>query len=169
LNYNGDGQINQITLISINLSKIADWVDQMNTLRKLSSAFAAGALGGFVNALAVWLLGYLRIAAAAGVKIAPPLTPEMIYPRVVWGGLWGFIFILPFLRNSPWLRGIIFAFAPALVALLVVFPLKASQNAILGLHLGTLTPVFVLFYNIVWGVTASYWFHYVEERQRNWL
>jgi hypothetical protein len=141
----------------------------MSNLTRLSLAFAAGSLGGMANALVVWLLGYLGIPAAAGVKIAPALTPEMIYPRVVWGGLWGFIFMLPFLRNSPLLRGVIFAFAPALVALFIVFPLKVSQNAILGLHLGTLTPLFVIIYNMVWGVTASHWYHYVEERNGKWL
>ena len=37
----------------------------------------------------VWLSGSseeMGITAAAGVKIAPGLTPAMLYPRIVWGG-----------------------------------------------------------------------------------
>jgi hypothetical protein len=135
----------------------------MTVLRRLSLLYAAGSFGGLANALAVWALGYFKIAAAAGVKIAPALTPEMIYPRLVWGGLWGLVFLLPFFRNSPLLRGIVFGLAPALVALLVVFPAK-PPNVLLGLNLGNLTPLFVVIYNIVWGVAASYWLHHVEER-----
>jgi hypothetical protein len=134
----------------------------MSILRKLSLLYAAGSFGGVVNALAVWALGYFRVTAVVGVKIAPALTPEMIYPRLVWGGLWGLVFLLPFFRNSPLLRGIIFSFAPTLVALLVVFPLKAP-NTLLGLNLGTLTPLFVVIYNMIWGVAASYWLHHTEE------
>lgn len=135
----------------------------MSILRRLSLLYAAGSFGGIVNALAVWALGYFKLTAAAGVKIAPALTAEMIYPRVVWGGLWGFVFLLPFFRNSPLLRGIVFGLAPALVALFVVFPLK-PPNILLGLNLGTLTPLFVVIYNIIWGVAASYWLHLTEEK-----
>ncbi len=140
----------------------------MNFLGRLSMAFAAGSFGGLVNALAVWLAGYLKITAAAGVNIAPALTSAMIYPRVVWGGLWGFIFLLPFFRNSPLLRGIIFSLGPTLVQLFVVFPAKAP-NAFLGLNLGTMTPLFVIIFNIVWGVAASYWLNYTEEKRKKWL
>ncbi len=55
----------------------------MNIPRRLSLLYAAGSFGGLVNALAVWALGYFKVTAAAGVKIAPALTPEMIYPRLV--------------------------------------------------------------------------------------
>ncbi|MBI5250062.1 MAG: hypothetical protein HY912_11260 [Desulfomonile tiedjei] len=139
----------------------------MSILRRLSLTYAAGSFGGLANALAVWIIGYFKIAAAAGVNIAPDLTASTIYPRVVWGGLWGFMFLLPFFRNSPLLRGIIFGLVPALVALFVVFPAKA-QNALLGLHLGTMTPLFVVIYNIVWGLAASYWLHRIEEKGRIW-
>jgi len=38
--------------------------------------------------------------------------------------------------------------------LLVVFPIKAKKGY-LGLELGTLTPLFVVFFNLVWGVVTS--------------
>jgi hypothetical protein len=129
-------------------------------VRGLTIVFASGALGGLVNSLAVWLFGMLGITAAAGVKIAPALTPEWLYPRIVWGGLWGFLFLLPFLRHSLWLRGFIYSLAPTLVQLFVVFPLQAHQGS-LGLQLGILTPIFVLFFNFIWGITTAFWLSFI--------
>lgn len=68
-----------------------------NLLRNMSLTYAAGSFGGFVNALAVWVFGVLAITGTLGVKLAPTLTPALLYPRLVWGGLWGFLFLLPFL------------------------------------------------------------------------
>jgi hypothetical protein len=138
---------------------------QMNTLRRMSLAYAAGTVGGLINGFAVWLLGYLGITAALGVKMAPALTAAMLYPRLVWGGLWGFLFLLPFLKRSPLLRGIVYGILPSIVALVIVFPMKVPDG-MLGLALGTATPLFVLLVNIIWGIVASYWFHLVEEHRR---
>jgi len=129
-------------------------------VRGLTIVFASGALGGLVNSLAVWLFGTLGITAALGVKIAPDLTPGWLYPRIVWGGLWGFLFLLPFLRHSLWLRGFIYSLAPTLVQLFVVFPLQTQQGS-LGLQLGWLTPLFVLFFNAIWGITTAFWLSFV--------
>jgi hypothetical protein len=38
----------------------------------------------------------------------------------------------------------------------VVFPMMAKKG-MFGLDLGSVTPVLVLFYNAVWGVTAAIW------------
>ncbi len=135
----------------------------MNALTKLSLAYAAGTVGGLANGLVVWLFGYLGITALMGVRIAPALTADMLYPRLVWGGLWGFLFLLPFLETSPVLRGIVFSIAPSLVQLFIVFPSKIPDG-MLGLPLGAATPLFVLFFNIVWGIIASYWFHILVKR-----
>ena len=63
--------------------------------RSLSLFFAAGALGGLANSLVAWGFGELGISRALGVSIAPGLTAAWLYPRIVWGGLWGFAFLLP--------------------------------------------------------------------------
>ena len=129
----------------------------MNTfIAKMGICFAAGSLGGLINTLVVWLCGLYGITAALGVKIAPSLTPAMLYPRLVWGGIWGLLFILPLARGSIFWRGLILSLGPTLVQLLVVFPLKAQKGA-LGLDLGLLTPVFVVFFNAIWGWTAALW------------
>jgi hypothetical protein len=138
-----------------------------NLLRNLSLAYAAGSVGGLINALAVWVFGVLAITGALGVKVAPALTSAFLYPRLLWGGLWGFLFLLPFFRNSPVLGGIVYSIGPTLVQLFVVFPFMA-QKGMLGLQLGSLTPLLVVFFNIIWGITAAYWLHFVEERSSKW-
>ena len=127
--------------------------------RTLSLVFAAGCVGAVANSLLVYLFGDLGINAALGVKIAPGLTPAWLYPRVVWGGLWGFLFLLPIFRSSLLARGLLFSLGPSLVMFFVVFPLKAKKG-MFGLELGNITPVLVLFFNAVWGVTAAIWLRF---------
>jgi hypothetical protein len=125
-------------------------------VRNLSFVFAAGCLGGFVNSIAVWLFGYVGITALFKVQIAPTLTASWLYPRIVWGGIWGFVFLLPFLQRKYLYKGILLSLLPSLVQLFIVFPLKANKG-ILGVELGSLTPIFVLIFNFVWGITAAFW------------
>lgn len=122
----------------------------------LSLCFSAGSLGGVVNALAVWIFGVLGIAQAFGVSIAPELTPPFLYSKIAWGGIWGVIFLIPIMKNSPFIRGFIFSLAPTLVQLFVVFPVKIGKG-MMGLDLGALTPVLVIIYNAFWGIAAAYW------------
>ena len=128
-------------------------------LRTFSLVFAAGCVGAVANSLIVYLFGDLGINAALGVKIAPSLTAAWLYPRIVWGGLWGFLFLLPIFRSSLLARGLLFSLGPSLVMFLVVFPLKAKKG-MFGLDLGSITPVLVLFFNAVWGVTAAIWLRF---------
>jgi hypothetical protein len=128
----------------------------MNVVRNLSLVFAAGVLGGLINSLAVWAFGEFGITAAAGVNIAPKLSAAWLYPRLVWGGIWGVLFLLPMMRTSIWSRGFIYSLGPTLVQLFVVFPMKAQKGA-MGLELGMLTPVFVVVFNAIWGWTAAIW------------
>ncbi|MGO9116253.1 MAG: hypothetical protein ACLQPD_01435 [Desulfomonilaceae bacterium] len=138
-----------------------------NLLRNLSLAYAAGSVGGLITALAVWVFGVLGITGALGVKFAPALAAEFLYRPVVWGGLWGFLFLLPFFRNSRVLRGIVYSAGPTLVQLFVVFPFMAKKG-MLGLQLGALTPLVIVFFNIIWGITVAYWLHYVEDPSSKW-
>jgi hypothetical protein len=119
-------------------------------------------VGGLANSLAVWALGAAGVTSALGVNIAPALTPEWLYPRLVWGGIWGALFLLP-LRESPVTRGFVWSLGPTAVQLFVVFPLKAGKG-MMGLDLGTLTPLFVLFFNAVWGIATAYFLRLAGEK-----
>jgi len=124
-------------------------------MKKILICFAAGCLGGLINSLAVWLVGDLGIAKSLGVQIAPALTPAWLYPRIVWGGIWGFIFLLPVIKTRAFAKGTLLSLFPTLVQLFVVFPYKANKG-MAGLELGTLTPVFVLVYNWIWGIASAF-------------
>jgi hypothetical protein len=123
-------------------------------MKKLLVYFGAGCLGALSNSIAVWLFGYFHITSSFGVSIAPLLTPGWLYPRIVWGGIWGLLFILPMLQSKLLLEGTVLSLFPTAVQLLVVFPLKAHKG-IAGLDLGLFTPLFVLFFNWVWGIVTA--------------
>jgi hypothetical protein len=129
---------------------------------KLSLVFASGCLGGLLNSFAVWFLGIKGVPALLGVRIAPHWTPSWLYPRLVWGGIWGALFLLPVLRRSVFGRGVLFSLGPTLVQLLYIFPMVAGKG-LLGFGLGDFTPLFVFFYNLVWGVTAAAWLTLADE------
>ena len=131
-------------------------------LRRASIYFAAGAAGGLANGLCVWFLGSTGVTAALGVSIAPALTPAMLYHRVVWGGIWGLAFLLPLAVSSAVLRGALYSLGPTFVQLFIVFPEKAHKG-MMGLELGTLTPLFVVFFNAVWGISAMLWLMAAKE------
>jgi hypothetical protein len=123
-------------------------------MKKILICFAAGCLGGLANSLVVWQFGQQGIARWAHVAIAPTLTPAWLYPRIVWGGIWGLLFLLPFLKSRFLLKGSLLSLFPTAVQLFVVFPYKAHKG-IAGLSLGMWTPALVLVYNWVWGVVAA--------------
>ncbi len=123
-------------------------------MRKLLIFFSAGCLGGLANSIAVWVFGYFGITTSLGVSIAPSLSPAWLYPRLVWGGIWGLIFILPIYKSKLLLKGSILSLFPTAVQLFIVFPLKAHKG-IAGIDLGLYTPVFVLFFNWVWGFVTA--------------
>jgi hypothetical protein len=81
-------------------------------MRKLLIFFAAGCVGALVNSISIWLLGDQGITARLGIAIAPSLSPSWLYPRIVWGGLWGLLFILPLLPSRPLLKGLLISLAP---------------------------------------------------------
>ncbi len=124
--------------------------------RTLSLAFAAGALGGLANSLVAWASGESGLSAWLGVAGAPALTPAWLYPRLVWGGLWGLLFALPLGFRSWATRGLVLSLGPSLVQLLVIFPFRAGKG-FFGFGLGAATPALVLAFNAVWGLAASAW------------
>jgi hypothetical protein len=138
-----------------------------NLLRNVSLSYAAGSLGGLVNTLTVWIFGISGITAAFGVKLAPALTPPWIYQRLVWGGIWGLLFLAPLFKSAPIVRGAICSLGPTFTQLFLVFPFMAGQG-MMGLKLGMLTPLFVVLFNLVWGMAASLWLSAIEDRPPIW-
>jgi hypothetical protein len=130
-------------------------------MRQLMVFFAAGCLGGLANSIAVWLFGKYGITGSFGVAIAPALSPAWLYPRLVWGGLWGLLFILPLFQSRAILKGSILSLFPTAIQLFVVFPYQAHKG-MAGLELGMLTPAFVIIFNWVWGVVTALFIRYAR-------
>jgi len=124
-------------------------------MKTLLIFFAAGCIGALANSLSVWAFGYYGITSSLGVAIAPHLSPDWLYPRIVWGGLWGLLFILPILQSKLLLKGALLSLFPTAVQLFIVFPIMAHKG-VAGLDIGLLTPLFVLLFNWVWGIAAAW-------------
>ena len=130
-------------------------------MRKLMICFAAGCAGALINSLAVWVFGKYGIMDFFSVAMTPKLTPEWIYPRIVWGGLWGFLFLLPIWNAQPLAKGAFLSIFPTIGQLLVVFPIQAKKGY-LGIELGLLTPIFVIILNLIWGWVAAFSIKYAR-------
>lgn len=131
------------------------------TARNLSILFAAGCLGGLLNSLAVWAAGKYGITGMFDVRIAPHLSPKWLYPRIVWGGIWGALFLIPLFKGKTIGRGLFMSIGPTVVQLFVIFPHIANKG-IMGLSLGALTPLFVILFNAIWGITAAFWIKFAR-------
>ncbi len=136
----------------------------MKFLNKLSLAFAAGSVGGLLNSLVLWVFGAVGLNQFLGVQLAPALTPAFLYPRLVWGGLWGFVFLLSWRTPKIFLAGLLYSLGPTLVQLFFVFPYKADKG-FLGLQLGLLTPLLVVLFNAVWGLGAAWWLSLIKNQK----
>lgn len=123
-------------------------------MRSALVCFAAGGVGAIINSIAAWAFGEFGLARLLHVAIAPALTPAWLYPRIVWGGLWALLFLLPLLNSKPIAKGLVISIFPTLAQLLWVFPQTTSQGY-LGLELGLLTPVVVALLNAVWGIFTA--------------
>jgi len=119
-------------------------------LRRLFTAYAAGALAAGVASLVLWIAGRAELTAAIDVAIAPKLTWSWLAPRLVWGSLWALAF--PFVRPrrmSAVRKGLLLSLAPTAAQLFWFMPERHLGT--LGQDLGTLTPAVVVLVNAVWG------------------
>jgi hypothetical protein len=119
-------------------------------LRRLSAAYFAGAVGGLVTTLLIWVAGRADLTAMIGVNVAPGLTWSWIEERILWGSLWGLGYPIVARRGFTTVRtGFVLSLFPSAAELLLFLPEEGA--GMLGLELGVLTPVFVIVRNGVWG------------------
>lgn len=120
-----------------------------NGLRAVALCFAAGAAGGMAQCLVAWCSARYGISRELGAHVASALLPAVIYPRVVLGGLWGLLFLLPLARGAL-VKAVLLALVVSLVQL-VIHPLLAGR----ALQLLNGTALFIVLLNIIWGVVAA--------------
>ena len=125
-------------------------------IRKVSGAFTGGAIGGLVDSIAIWVLGKLGITGLLGVTMRPDFTAPWLYRRIVWGGIWMLLLLLPLWQKRTVLRGCLFSLFPSAMMLFMVFP--NMGKGLLGIGFGTLTPMVVIGLNLIYGIVAAFWF-----------
>jgi hypothetical protein len=125
-------------------------------IRKISAAFAGGALGGLVDSFNIWFMGKVGISDLIGLTMKPEFTAPWLYQRMVWGGLWMLLLLLPLLRGKVLLRGCLFSLLPSAMMLFLVLP--GMGKGILGLGFGAVTPIVVIGLNCIYGMVASLWY-----------
>jgi len=112
-------------------------------LRKVAVTYAAGSIGALANSAALQLLRALKTDTGI-----PAATPDWLYSRVVWGGLFGLLFLLPLLPGRPLAKGLLLSLAPSIARLTVFAPAGGIG--------GPVAAAMVFVFNAVWGVTAAY-------------
>lgn len=131
-------------------------------IRKVSGAFTGGAIGGAVDSINIVLLGKLGITGLLGVTMTPEFTAPWLYQRMVWGGIWMLLLLLPLWNSKTVLRGCVFSLLPSAMMLFMVLP--GMGKGLLGLGFGTLTPMIVVGLNFIYGIVAAYWYRSAHSR-----
>lgn len=120
----------------------------------LAVCFCAGVLGALLSSALLMLAGRLDAFELLGVQMAAPLQAAWLYPRLIWGGLWGMVYFLAVgttRGRGRWARrGMWVSILPTAFELLIVFPYW-REVGLLGRDLGALTPGVVLAANLIWG------------------
>lgn len=128
-----------------------------NVARAVALCFAAGAAAGFLKCVAAWLTLRYGVAAQLGAHVVGSLSPVVIYPRVVIGGLWGLLFLLPMARNSILVSGLLWGVVVA-AAELVLFPLIGGRTPAL-LNMSVLLALLLW---LVWGLAAAFLLRWIR-------
>lgn len=130
-------------------------------MKRLLFIFAAGCLGALGYSAAAWLCGELGITRSLGVSISTVVTPHGLYPRIVWGGIWGLLFFLPLFNSRPLAKGTLVSLFPTVAQLFIVYPYQ-THAGVAGLRLGMLTPAFVFLFNWAWGLVTALTIRYAK-------
>lgn len=131
---------------------------------RLALGLLGGALGGIAVTAAVWAVDAAGVSDLLGVRIAGTVTATSLALRAWYGALWGLVLALLWPRlpgRSALSRGVAFGLAPALYALLVLYPLVLDLGWFAA-ELGALTFLFVVLFHLLWGAVAGGLFRWAE-------
>lgn len=138
----------------------------MDTAKKILFALLAGAFGGIVNSLAVWLFGLLGITPMLGFEMKPVLTLSWLLIRTPPSAIWGLLFLLPFWQSKPIRKGLLYGIPLWLSMMFLVFPMKMNAGYF-GLKLGIGAPFWVYFFAALWGVSGTLLYGFLVPTRSN--
>lgn len=130
-----------------------------------SLCFTGGLVGALAGSIFFWMAGANGWTAALNVALTPEWSADWLFPRLIWGGLWGLLFVPRVFPDSFFWRGLLVSLVPSLVQLCIVFPGQPGRG-FLGLELGVLTPVVIIAVNAVWGWAAALWVLWGDDDRR---
>lgn len=119
-------------------------------LRQLALCFAAGCVGGLAKSAVAWGAWRLGVTILIGAHGAGALSTGVLYPRVIWGGLWAGVFLLTFLRGSVVIGGVLAGLLVTAVQW-VLLPLWWHG----GISLALMPFLEALLLNLVWGLVSA--------------
>jgi hypothetical protein len=126
----------------------------MRLFRRLSLAFAAGGVGVIALAAFLWIVREAGVMASLGLHPPPVRMPAFLYSRIVWGGLWALLFVLPVMTGQWLLRGVLVGVLASLAAIFYFNPAwKTAPFAFVALIFAA---------NAVWGIAAAGWYRAVD-------
>jgi hypothetical protein len=123
--------------------------------QRLAICFAAGVIGAAAVVALSYIMFWLGISGALGVKAPIPLKSPDIYKPLFWGGLWGLLFGL-FIKtcwDRLYLVGFLYYLAP--MAALFLFFLPMSGAGFLGLNKGAAFGAYLLLVNLPFGIVTA--------------
>lgn len=131
---------------------------------RLALGLLGGALGGLAVSAAVWSADAAGLPDLLGVRMSGAVTGTALLLRAWYGALWGLVLGVLFPRlpgRSSVSRCTLFGLAPAVYALVVVYPLVLGLGWFAA-DLGLLTFVFVVLFHLLWGAVAGGLFRWGE-------
>lgn len=127
----------------------------MRVVTRIFACLLAGAVGGMVCGVVLWGLNAAGIATFFNFSPQPVFRLQYFTPLVLFGTVWGLLFLIPGCGRWCYLRGLAFSLIPSLVVLLRVLPNRGW--GLLGLEHSPLTPLLVIVLGAVWGLSAAAW------------
>lgn len=128
----------------------------MRLPHQFSLSFASGCVGALVMSVCMWFFGAIGICENYEVNLHPDMSQAWLFPKIIYGGLWALLLVLPWWESSTILKALCTAFVPLFYQLFVSFPIFEGQG-LMGQELGSLTPAFMTFYWIIWGLATGLW------------
>jgi hypothetical protein len=101
-------------------------------------------------------MGQTGLSDLIGITMKPEFTAPWAYQRMIWGGIWMLLLLLPVMKNRVALRGMMMSLVPSAMMLFMVLP--SMGKGMFGLGFGNPMPFVVIGLNCIYGIFASYWY-----------